>query len=260
MKYITYLIIIFTILNNNTYATDLEKILKDDFNSTLEDFNNIPKIINLSHLFYTSQIIIADAIIINNDQNVREYVQSHKCSCNENLISFVNYIGQAYAFPLLIYGTGIVADNPSWRKTGRLLAESLILSFSITQTTKMILGRSRPFNNDGPYEFKFFEFVDKYWSHPSGHTTLAFTFATILSFRINTWWSYPTFYTLAAGTAFARMYYDKHWLSDVFLGAAIGTASSLLILKSSEKKDTKPQNSNLLIQPSFNFINFTYSW
>jgi len=33
-----------------------------------------------------------------------------------------------------------------------------------------------------------------------------------------------TAYALAAGTALQRLYDDKHWASDVFAGAALGTA------------------------------------
>ncbi len=254
------LILILTYVSYNLYANDFSANLKDDLNASLKDFSNITKIINLSHLFYTSQIILSDIMIMNNDDKMRDYVLSNKNNHYENLMHIIDNFGLAVPLPFVIYGIGLAADNSSWRKTGRLMVESLILSTAITQSFKIILSRSRPFNNDGPYEFKFFEFQDKYWSHPSGHTAVVFSFATILAFRINTWWSYPLFYGLAAGTGFARMYFDKHWLSDVFLAATIGTASSLLILKSSNITDNKSNNVNLTIQPSFNFINFTYSW
>jgi membrane-associated phospholipid phosphatase len=37
----------------------------------------------------------------------------------------------------------------------------------------------------------------------------------------------------------ARIYFDKHWFSDVIAGAMVGTASSLLIINAEKKRKTK---------------------
>lgn len=61
-------------------------------------------------------------------------------------------------------------------------------------------------------------------SFPSGHTTYAFTMATVqfqLLRKENIWLALSG-YLPAAGTAFYRVVRDKHWVSDVLVGAGIG--------------------------------------
>lgn len=65
-------------------------------------------------------------------------------------------------------------------------------------------------------------------SFPSGHTATAFMSATMLSKEygyISPWVSVGG-YTLATGTGLMRMANNKHWLSDVMVGAGIGILST----------------------------------
>jgi membrane-associated phospholipid phosphatase len=65
-------------------------------------------------------------------------------------------------------------------------------------------------------------------SFPSGHTATAFCGAEFL------WQEYKDVnilygisgYVVAAGTGFFRMYNNRHWLSDVVMGAGIGIIST----------------------------------
>lgn len=64
-------------------------------------------------------------------------------------------------------------------------------------------------------------------SFPSGHTATAFTTATFLHKEYG--WRSPWFsiggYTAAAITGFSRILNNKHWMTDVMAGAAIGIGS-----------------------------------
>ena len=64
---------------------------------------------------------------------------------------------------------------------------------------------------------------------PSGHTTLAFAFAGVMS------WFYPRarwlFLAVAAGCGFARFTQGVHWLSDCIAGAALGYACAWVALR-----------------------------
>jgi membrane-associated phospholipid phosphatase len=62
----------------------------------------------------------------------------------------------------------------------------------------------------------------------SGHSALAFAFATSLSQEIHRTWATVGLYALATGTAWSRVYDDEHWTSDVLVGAAVGIASAKL--------------------------------
>jgi hypothetical protein len=59
-------------------------------------------------------------------------------------------------------------------------------------------------------------------SFPSGHATLAFAFSSVMAnYLDNAYWKIG-WYSIAALVGTARIYHDKHWLSDVVMGSAIG--------------------------------------
>lgn len=65
-------------------------------------------------------------------------------------------------------------------------------------------------------------------SFPSGHTATAFMTATMLAKEyghLSPWVSIGA-YTVAAGTGLMRMANNKHWVSDVMVGAGIGIIST----------------------------------
>ena len=66
-------------------------------------------------------------------------------------------------------------------------------------------------------------------SFPSSHAANAFALAVILSRRWRRGW--PVFLALALVVAYSRMYLDRHYLSDVVAGAAIGAASAALTVR-----------------------------
>lgn len=65
-------------------------------------------------------------------------------------------------------------------------------------------------------------------SFPSGHTATAFVGAELLwqEYRHLSIWYGIAGYALATGTGCFRMYNNKHWLSDVAMGAGIGILST----------------------------------
>lgn len=66
-------------------------------------------------------------------------------------------------------------------------------------------------------------------SFPSGHTATAFMTATMLhkeyGLTVSPWYSIGA-YSVATATALSRMLNNKHWLSDVTVGAGIGILST----------------------------------
>lgn len=98
------------------------------------------------------------------------------------------------------------------RQTGLLLASGL-LTTAITYPTKILTGVDRP--NGEPRAF------------PSGHTSYAFTIATIVDkeFRDKSPWISVGSYTIASATGVMRVLNNEHWMSDVLAGAGIGILS-----------------------------------
>ncbi len=68
-----------------------------------------------------------------------------------------------------------------------------------------------------------------YHSFPSGHTAEAFVSAEFLhqEFKGRVHWTViAAGYAVGIGTAYLRMYHNKHWLGDVVAGAGIGIVST----------------------------------
>lgn len=120
----------------------------------------------------------------------------------------------------LTYGLKLcgVESRSSWERMMVSDAISMGLMFATVHATKYIVGRLRP---DG----------STYNSFPSGHTASAFAAATILHKEygksVGPWLSIVG-YSLAAVTGVSRMLNDRHWLSDVVVGAGVGILSSTL--------------------------------
>ena len=80
------------------------------------------------------------------------------------------------------------------------------------------LGRSRPRDGKGVLHFDPFRGNA---SLGSGHTAYVFAIAAAVDEVTDGGWAIP-FYVVAAGTGLARIYGDRHWLSDVVVGGFIG--------------------------------------
>jgi membrane-associated phospholipid phosphatase len=125
--------------------------------------------------------------------------------------------------------------NLGWHGT-----EAVLLAEGLGYLIKGTAGRARPFvsNDERPHDFSFGAgFSDgKHRSFPSGHTYTAFAAAAAVTSETKLWWPQsvwiigPVMYGGAAMVGLSRMYHNKHWASDVVLGAAIGTFSGLKVV------------------------------
>jgi membrane-associated phospholipid phosphatase len=111
----------------------------------------------------------------------------------------------------------------------------------VTFMLKGTVGRSRPFMTNGkdPDDFHLGKgFSSGDWtSFPSGHTSTAFAAAAAVTNETTRWWPHstwivgPLMYGGATAVGLSRMYHNKHWASDVALGAAIGTFSGRKVVQ-----------------------------
>jgi membrane-associated phospholipid phosphatase len=140
-----------------------------------------------------------------------------------------------------LYGIGVVANQPKLRDLGWHGTEAVLLASGITSVLKGTLGRARPDATlaTQPSDFKFARGFSSSTrqSFPSGHSTTAFAAAAAVTSEVNrmwpryTWYVGPVMYGGATLVGLSRMYHNRHWASDVALGAGIGTFSGLKVVR-----------------------------
>jgi membrane-associated phospholipid phosphatase len=103
---------------------------------------------------------------------------------------------------------------------------SLLTITASTQGLKLGISRERPDHSDDN-------------SFPSGHTSTAFQGASFIHLRYGFFKGLPA-YAAATFVGLSRVYADKHFLSDVVAGAALGTLSSCLFTDRFEAVEVIP--------------------
>jgi hypothetical protein len=117
-----------------------------------------------------------------------------------------------------LYVLGHVFGSETQQETGLLAAEAGINSLAVGELFKLAFRRERPYQGDGKGEF----FRSGGSSFYSLHSTLAWSFASVIAEE------YPGFLTKAiaygAATAIsgAQLKANRHFASDVFVGALTG--------------------------------------
>jgi len=119
--------------------------------------------------------------------------------------SFV-HVGAAFA----LYGIGRATDNARVGQFGADLVRAQILAQSTTFAIKFAANRTRP-NGDSR-------------SFPSGHTASMFATAAVVQKHFG-WKAGIPAYAAAAYVGASRIQDNKHYLSDVAFGAALGLVS-----------------------------------
>jgi membrane-associated phospholipid phosphatase len=126
-----------------------------------------------------------------------------------------------------------------WGADAAILAESMLLTASVTNAFKLLAARQRPYcldPNGGPSgKCSDPADTDRYLSFFSGHTSTLFagavSFGMLASMRRspNAPYVWAAGLALAATTGYLRIAADKHWLSDVLFGALWGTALGVAV-------------------------------
>jgi len=144
------------------------------------------------------------------------------------------YIADAFKIP---------HKNSVWNQT-KFLVISQIINNALTFSLKAITHVQRPDSSN-------------YHSFPSGHTSAAFTNATVLyhEFRESSIYLALSGYLFASATGVLRVTNNKHYISDVLFGAGLGILVTNLVYWLEPFKSWDPFNfdKNIVIIPDLNF-------
>jgi len=146
----------------------------------------------------------------------------------------------------VVVGAGLLGaaeafHRPALTDAVRHTAEGTAAAGVIGLALKVAVHRTRPYASpDDSWTFfhgPLFPTVSSRQSFPSGHSVVAFAVAAAATEEAGIHWPGHTrlldvaFYGMAGAVAFARVYDDVHWTSDVVAGAALGTLVSRAVVR-----------------------------
>lgn len=193
---------------------------------------------------------VVAATLIATDESSRDTIQSYagRHAWVGDVSPVVTQMGGLAGFAAAgaFLGAGLVFKDPRARDTGYLAASAILQSFLVDAVLKGLAGRQRPSVADGIDHWAGPEALvrrfekgrsDLYESFPSGHSAAAFALATVVSLQYcHSFWVGATAYTLAAAVGMSRLALDKHWLSDVVIGAAIGHLVARFVVRNHARR------------------------
>jgi membrane-associated phospholipid phosphatase len=162
---------------------------------------------------------------------------------NELIPSFRTHVDDY--MPLLpiaaVYGLNLIGVRGKNRFVDRtvLLIKTEVINEVLTFSLKQITNVQRPDHSTNN-------------SFPSGHTSLAFSAATFMAREYggrSVWYSVGA-YTVATGVGVLRVMNNRHWISDVFVGAGIGIFSAQVAYLTHQYK-WRSNKHHLTLLPSF---------
>ena len=153
-----------------------------------------------------------DKGLFEGSRGLRRVVRRHYHDFATNLDDYIYHAPVAMAVGLNIAG---VHGEHHFTEQAILLGMTHLLNRTITNNLKTITNIKRP---DGTTRDAF----------PSAHTSTAFAYATFFhkEYGSRSAWYSVAGYSFATATGAMRILNDKHWLSDVLVGAGIGILSA----------------------------------
>lgn len=257
MKYIRRFLVSFSIplvLAGNLHAQEKDSFIKDFLGNVGEDFKYLatsPARLDAKSALITLGVIGVGGVLYAYDEQIRDFFQRNQSQEADYLAFGAEKLGWQYAIGFVgaYGGVGYLVKDEKMQETGLLALEALTVSNSISLTVKVATGRSRPMRDRGAYSYKPFSGSRSDTAFPSGHATTAFTIASVFADEYESPWVGALTYSLACLVAWERLYDDKHWASDVWAGAALGTVVGKSVVYLHKKTDGKVSLAPL-IEPS----------
>lgn len=173
----------------------------------------------------------------------KNLLDSHVLGLSTTGVEYIASPG-AYYIGGAMYGIGRLSRSNRLTSLGWHGTEAVLVADLGTFALKSIAGRARPFvsADTNPRDFSLGGGLgnSSRMSFPSGHTSTAFAAAAAVTEETSHWWPSSTWYVaplMYGGATFvglSRMYHNRHWASDVVLGAAIGTFAGLKVVQYAE--------------------------
>jgi undecaprenyl-diphosphatase len=174
--------------------------------------------------------VICSALSHGTDITLLKAIDLHRFQSLDHLFMLVTNTAKPIVVSavIVLFIMGLVKSNDKMKLTAIQMVGSLIVTTIIVLTLKHIIDRPRPYIT---YPSIWHVAADNDGSFPSGHTSVCFAVATILSLNYRKRYIIIPFFVWAALVAYSRLYLGLHYPSDVAAGAVIGIIASWVVYK-----------------------------
>lgn len=177
--------------------------------------------------YWPESLAVAGAFAVSYafDRDIRSKLQGAHSGTLSSLTDWGSLSGDPFVqigVTAALYTAGAASDSPRLLRLGEEMGEALLFADGSTFLLKQAVGRGRPGTGDGNSRYRPFQFAKDYDSLPSMHTASSFALAHVLSSHTDSLPVRILCYAAAGFVGFSRLYQDKHWASDIVLGAALG--------------------------------------
>jgi hypothetical protein len=173
----------------------------------LEDVRHLPSLPNAYLAMLGGGLAIGAHPL---DGSVNARLRGHQSAATP-IFAPGKYVGQTpvqVGAALGVYVVGRLDHKPKASHLGMDLLRAQILTSALTTGLKYAAHRERP-DHSNPHSF------------PSGHASITFATATVIERHLG-WRSSALGYAVASYVAASRLHDNRHYLSDVIFGAAVG--------------------------------------
>lgn len=150
------------------------------------------------------------------DDTVQTWVQQHTRPALDRPARALTDVGKPWILGSALAGIALFDRAAGTATAGRALLV-LVPTNAVVEGLKRLTFRARP---DGEHKRSNASF-------PSSHAANAFALAGVLAWRWRR--AAPAFYAFATAVALSRMVLNRHYLTDVVAGAAIGLGAAWLV-------------------------------
>lgn len=232
-----YLYIIFIFL--------LYKLVKKGY--WQQSFTDILETIKNNYLKLLLFILFDIGIVLFFDWPIISFFRDNKFEVLNWISVFGNSLGDGEILFSSLAVIIVVSVLLKWEKVKVLFSISFmsaVYSGIAVNILKIIFSRSRPNYHSNPFEFfKYIQAINEgefashvYASMPSGHTITSFALIIPFVLYFKNKYLKILLFLIGSSTAFARVYSNVHWPSDVLMGAVLGSLIASVIYKNNRNR------------------------
>jgi membrane-associated phospholipid phosphatase len=208
-------------------GSDMKQAFTKPFHMKKSDWGNAAK------------FILAEVALSFADEPIQRNILDwrNNSSAVRGISDYVTRFGGTYeVYTLLGLGAyGFIFKSQKLKTTTLLATQAYLTGGAVESVVKFLSGRQRPYyfdpssvNAQPTFHGPFYKGTDAAGnkinsSFPSGHTTVAFAAATVFAMEYKNHPYIPIIsYTAATLIGLSRITENKHWITDVVAGAALG--------------------------------------